>query len=158
MSKPGPTPAPTAIKMIRGDRRDRINHDEPLPPLGGVSPAGWLSPLAVEVWNDYGPALEQAAVLTQWDRESFARWCDGVVRHREAARHLDVEGPVVEVVARDNHGKVTGTREAVSPWFRIWLATGEVANRIGAKFGMTPSDRSGLRVQPARPPDSTDRF
>jgi hypothetical protein len=33
MTKPGPAPTPTHLRIIRGDRKDRINTKEPKPKL-----------------------------------------------------------------------------------------------------------------------------
>lgn len=117
-----------------------------------------LSPAALAVWDQYAGDLERAGLLTSWDAGLFGLWCCALVRNEEANRRLDIEGVVVEAPVFDRNGQPTGFRSLVSPWFLVWRHTGETAARIGAKFGLSPSDRAGLRVNPVRPPVSTDRF
>lgn len=65
-------------------------------------------------------------------------YCDAVARHEEACEQLDAEGAVV-----------TGARGGPvrNPWALTWSDTAEVAARLGARFGLTPSDRSQIKVE-----------
>lgn len=44
-------PKPTALKVLHGDRSDRFNREEPLPPESEVSPPAELSDDARAVWD-----------------------------------------------------------------------------------------------------------
>lgn len=158
VGRAGPPPAPTALRVLRGDPASRLNRYEPLPPLAEATAPEWLAPDALELWGRLAPSLEDAGLLSVWDVELFASYCDAATRHREAGRQLDAGGSVIMVDARDRHGRVTGTRSTMSPWFLVWRVTGDVASRLGSRFGLSPSDRSSLRIQPAPPARSTDRF
>ncbi len=38
-----------------------------------------------------------------------------------------------------------------NPWSLTWKDTAEVAARLGARFGLTPSDRRAVRVETPEP-------
>lgn len=139
-------PAPTAMKLVKGERKDRINDDAPIPDLEEVVAPEWLSEEALTVWDEYAPRLERRKVLTAWDVEAFAGWCDAASRRRTAAEHLDAEGEVIVSEVFDRNGKPTGTRSTQSPWMLVWKSANEVMQRVGARFGLTPSERSQLNV------------
>ncbi|MFJ6386436.1 phage terminase small subunit P27 family [Streptomyces sp. NPDC091972] len=146
MGKRGPAGKPTALRVLHGDRKDRINTDEPQPDAGEVAPPDWLGDQALEIWDTYAPELEAKRVLTPWDVEAFANWCDAVARRRDAAEHVDEEGAVVELNVFNKNGELTGTRRAKNPWLLALDAADAQVQRYGARFGLTPSDRAGLRI------------
>ena len=134
MGRRGPAPKPTALRSLRGERMS----GEPVPASTGVSCPESLSAAAKAVWDRLAPDLERKGVLTPWDVDAFAFYCDAIVRHREACERLDAEGVVV-----------TGARGGPirNPWAMTWRETAEVATRLGARFGLTPADRSQVRPQ-----------
>lgn len=151
MGKRGPAPAPTALKLVRGDRASRVNDAEPLPDDEEILPPEWLRPEAIEVWNEYGPRLERKHVLTSWDVEQFAGWCDAVVLRRIAAKHLETEGAVVEQKVFNRQGtEEIGSRSVRSEWLGVWKDANSVIAQIGARYGMTPSERGQLKVDDGR--------
>ena len=146
MGKRGPQPAPTAMKLVKGERKDRLNVSEPIPDLEEIVAPDWLSEDALVVWDEYAPRLERRKVLTAWDAEAFAGWCDAVVRRRNAVAHLDDEGEVTTQEVFDRSGKNTGSRSVRNPWMLVWKSANEVVQSVGARFGLTPSERSQLNV------------
>lgn len=146
MGKRGPAGKPTALRVLHGDRKDRINTDEPQPDAGDVAPPDWLGDAALEVWDAYAPELEAKRVLTPWDVEAFANWCDAVARRRDAAEHVDDEGAVVEMPVFNKNGDQTGTRRGKNPWLLALDAADAQVQRYGARFGLTPSDRASLKI------------
>lgn len=146
MGKRGPAGKPTALRVLHGDRKDRINTDEPKPDAGDVVPPLWLTDAAVEVWEHYAPDLEAKKVLTPWDAEAFACWCDAVVRRRRAAEALEDEGEVIEAPVYNKNGDVTGHRKVKNPWCLVLGEADGQVQRYGARFGLTPSDRAGLKI------------
>ena len=146
MGKRGPAPAPTNLKLVKGTRKDRVNTSEPLPAVGDPRPPAWLNSAALEVWAEHAPDLIRKQVLTPWDVEEFAAWCDAVARRAEAARHLDQEGEVVEYPVFNRNGELTGHRAQRNHWWMVWKDANAVAGTKGARYGMTPSDRSQLKV------------
>lgn len=131
---------PTSLKVLHGDRKDRINAAEPAP-SGEVAPPEGLSEDALVVWRRLAPDLERKGVLTAWDTDEFAVVCDAVARHRRAAQVLDEEGET---------GVNRFGERVVQPWFRVWSETASVLAKHGGRFGLTPSDRQSLVVADER--------
>ena len=146
MGKRGPAPKPTGLRVLHGDRKDRINTDEPQPDAAEVRPPTWLSDDAREVWEAFADDLEAKRVLTAWDTEAFAAWCDAVVRRRDAADHIAEEGAVVEMPVFNKNGDLTGTRRGKNPWLLALDAADAQVRAYGARFGLTPSDRAQLKI------------
>jgi P27 family predicted phage terminase small subunit len=146
MSRVGRPSKPTNLKVLHGDRKDRINTDEPQPDIGEVLPPAWLSDAALEVWETFAGDLEAKRVLTPWDTEAFANWCDAVARRRDAAGHVDEEGAVVELPVFNKNGDQTGTRRGKNPWLFALNDADAQVQRYGARFGLTPSDRAQLKI------------
>lgn len=146
MGKRGPAKKPTNVAILHGDRKDRINTDEPKPSAADIVPPEWLPAAAVEVWEALAPDLIAKGVLTAWDAEAFACWCDAVVRRRKAAAKLKVEGEVVEQPVYNRNGEVTGSRLGKNPWLHVLDGADAQVQRYGARFGLTPSDRADLHI------------
>lgn len=155
----GRTPKPTALKLLHGDdKKDpgRINRREPKPPRAPNDPPAWLSVAAREVWDQYAPGLVLTGVLTVADIETFASWCDAVIRRRVAAGHITDEGAVIEVPVLDKSGEFVGTRLVKSPWTLALKEADAQVLHWGARFGMTPADRSKIVVGGADRGSATD--
>ncbi|MGW2591966.1 phage terminase small subunit P27 family [Streptomyces sp. NPDC001515] len=158
MGRRGPAPKPTALRVLHGDRRDRINTAEPQPDALDVRPPDWLSTEALEVWEHLAEDLAAKGVLTAWDVEAYANWCDAVVRRRDAAAHVAAEGAVVELPVYNKNGDLTGHRQGKNPWLLALDAADAQVQRYGARFGLTPSDRSQLNISPAADPAGAERL
>ncbi|MGW1127469.1 phage terminase small subunit P27 family [Streptomyces sp. NPDC002526] len=158
MGKRGPAPKPTQLRVLHGDRRDRINTAEPTPDTLDVQPPAWLSEAAVEVWEHLADDLTAKGVLTSWDVEAYANWCDAVVRRRDAAEHVAEEGAVVELPVYNKNGDLTGHRQGKNPWLLALDAADAQVQRYGARFGLTPSDRSQLNIAPPQDPAGAERL
>ena len=149
MGRRGPNPKPTALKLLHGvDKKNpaRVNRDEPRPSTLDIEPPVWLEGEALEVWERYAPDLAAKQVLTAWDTEAFANWCDAVARRRDAAGHVTAEGAVVEHPVYNKNGDMTGTRLGKNAWLLALDAADAQVQRYGARFGLTPSDRSQLKI------------
>lgn len=157
MGQRGPHKTPTALKVLTGAKG--IGDGEPVPATGEVVCPSNLTADAQAVWARLAPDLIAKHVLTPWDVDEFAAFCDAVARRDQASDKLDTEGHVVEVEVFDRNGKPTGKRVQLSPWWQIWKGTNEVVLRIGGRFGLTPSDRAGLKVpNVGQGAGSTERF
>ncbi|GAA3877926.1 P27 family phage terminase small subunit [Saccharothrix violaceirubra] len=139
---------PTAVAELNGYRKDRINHDEPVPAAGEVEPPAWMVAVhqladdgeesALQVWRRLAPDLIAKKVLTPWDVEAFAVYCTSVVGYRRAAIEVAVEG----MTTRGSQGVVK------NPAVTAMKDCADLMNRYGAKFGLTPSDRAALAIKP----------
>ena len=146
-SKGGRRRQPTALKVVKGERKDRMPAGEPKPTLGVVAPPAWLVGEALEVWAEYAPDLIDKGVLDPWGVERFASYCDWEARAREARRHLDEEGTVVQVPVFDRNGRQQdGFRLARSEWFAVLSSAEDHARRLAGSFGLTPSERGNVSV------------
>lgn len=148
MGKRGPAPKPTALRVLHGDQKSRINDEEPVPASGEVVPPAWLSSDALKVWAQYAPDLIAQQVMSTWDPAEFAVWCDAVARHAKAAQMLDQQGEVVDVCVGWTKGDDAEPifKPQKNPWQLIWRETADTIQRFGARFGMSPSDRAQIRT------------
>lgn len=158
MGRRGPAKKPTNLAVLHGDRKDRINTAEPVPAATDLAPPAWLSEAALEVWHELAGDLEAKGVLTAWDLEAYANWCDAVVRRRDAAEHLAAEGAVIEHPVYNKNGEMTGHRLGKNPWLLALDAADAQVQRYGARFGLTPSDRAQLKVGGQEQPGGAERL
>lgn len=140
---------PTSLKLLHGDRSDRINRDAPVPSEGDVRPPEWLDGVGLEVWQQLAPDLIERGVMTAWDVEAFAMACDQVRVYREARAHVEADGM-----------KVPGARggEVRHPLIQVMRDAQASFNSIAARFGLTPSDRSRLTVWSDSPAGGPERL
>lgn len=147
VGKRGPAPAPTSLKVVRGTRESRINRDEPQPSSSDVVAPAWLTVAdgeteqghesALDVWRRMAPDLTSRGVLTAWDVEAFAVYCDAVVHFRQASLEVTRTGMTIE-----------GARGSVkNPAVTAAKDYADLMQRYGARFGLTPSDRASLSVK-----------
>lgn len=151
MGKRGPAPKPKHLKLIEGTyRRDREapNAPDPVPVI--PSRPSWLGEgvpwgrEAVREWSRIVPHLESCRLLTQLDRANLAAYCDAVGRWWHYRREVERVGPV----------QVTDSGyRAQNPEVGMMNRALEDMAKFGAKFGLSPSDRT--RVS-AEAPNSSD--
>lgn len=131
----GPKGKPTELRILHGDREDRINRNEPKPAETAVKPPYKLRPPTAKVWRRLAPDLIAKKVLTAWDVDQFAVFCDAVATYIECRERLDDEG----YTARGSAGGVIK-----SPYWQIARDAASIMTTVGSRFGLTPSDRSGI--------------
>jgi len=136
MGRRGPAPAPTQLKLLKGTQPSRVNTREPRP-LGGppVQPP-WLSEHAAEEWAHVAPHLEAMGTLTDADTTALAVYCESVARWRRLC-DLAVKSPPVT------------TKDGAIRKNPIYSQVRDAANEVrvmAREFGLTPSARSGIRV------------
>ncbi|MBA0126294.1 phage terminase small subunit P27 family [Haloechinothrix sp. YIM 98757] len=154
----GPGKKPTNLAYLHGDHKknpQRVNAQEPAPSQQDITPPSWLSRPARTVWQTYAPDLIAKNVLTAWDVEMFATFCDAAARRRRAARRLERQGEVIELPVFNKNGEQTGVRLGKNPWLLVLREADAQVQRYGARFGLTPSDRADLTIgEPDRDPDA----
>ncbi|WP_219824203.1 tetratricopeptide repeat protein [Actinokineospora auranticolor] len=82
--------------MLHGDRPDRINTREPVPPDAEVEPPDRLSDSARAIRDRLAPGLVARKVLTVWDADALAILCQAVARYREATSLLNSSALLVQ--------------------------------------------------------------
>lgn len=142
MGERGPKGKPTELRILHGDREDRINRSEPKPDSAAVEPPYDLREPAQIIWDRLAPDLISKRILTAWDVDQFAVFCDAVATYRECREKLDEEG----YTARGSAGGVIK-----SPYWQIARDAASIMTSVGSRFGLTPSDRSHIVA-----PENTD--
>lgn len=138
MGARGKAPAPTALKLVRGDRSSRVNRSEPKPPEREVICPTWLTPDAKRIWRENADELVKAGVLTVWDAELFGQWCEAVVQVRRARREL---GQRKSLLVKGSKGQ-----PMKHPALQIVRDSIDMMLRISARFGFDPASRGQLRI------------
>jgi P27 family predicted phage terminase small subunit len=135
----GPAPAPTALKVIKGEKKSRINQKEPRPPVAPSPPRcpSWLSPQAKRVWRSLAADMHRRGVLTDWDRVAFAVFCEAVIHHRKACEMTDASALLV----RGAHGALVK-----NPGLQIIRDQAAIIRGFAQEFGLTPSARSSIEL------------
>lgn len=137
MGKRGPAKTPTALAVIRGETRpSRVNLNAPDPPATVATPPEYLDLDALGVWHRLAPSLIARGVLTPWDADAFAAYCTAVVHHRRAVLEVNKGGVMVG----------SGRNRAKHPALQVARDQAALMVTIGGRFGLTPSDRSGIHL------------
>lgn len=139
MGRRGPAPAPTPLKLIRGTRASRINDSEPQPLTGlPITAPPWMSDLAREEWRRVEPHLIAMGTLTDADTTALAVYCEGVARFRRLAELVSRSPPLIE----GRHGDMVK-----NPLYSQMRDAAAEVRVMAREFGLTPSARSGIRVE-----------
>lgn len=129
MADAGRPAKPRHLKALHGDRKDRTNEQEPVPTEGAIVPPYVLRPKVQAVWDRLAPDRIRVKVLTAWDVDAFAAFCEAIVLAQQGV--LEAGGEAVP--------------GAPSPMSRFKDAI-NLCSTLGGRFGWTPSDRQKLIV------------
>lgn len=138
MGRRGPPPKPTPLKLLHGAKPHRINSAEPQMPDGPVRKPPWLSPSAAAEWDEVAPHLSSAKVLTVADATVLGFYCETVAVAKRLSELAANSPPVV-----------TGREKTIvkNPIFAQRRDAVDQALRLAREFGLTPSARSGIKVE-----------
>ncbi|MCS7484667.1 phage terminase small subunit P27 family [Umezawaea endophytica] len=137
MGKRGPAAKPTQLRVLHGDRTDRINDTEPIPPTQDIACQDWASDGAREIWARLGPGLEQRGVLTSWDADAFLVLCEALNRYRNATALVNGSALLVQ----------GGSGLMKNPALQVQAEAERTFLTYAARFGLTPSDRQAIKVE-----------
>lgn len=149
--KPGRRPKPTAIKIAKGEKKNRINFNEPklAKEKDGTPPPG-LDALAVAEWNRLFPELKKSGALCRTDRQSFAGYCHAFSVWRNAVEIMTNYPPMVWKNKLGVETKMplvfltpNGMIQQI-PAVNIARQWSLIMLRFSAELGLTPSARSGI--------------
>ena len=144
MGRRGPTPAPTALKLLRGETRpSRINRAEPRPTGGLPSKPTDLAPEAAVAWDRVTAELGPSGVHPQDITVERGQDADAVARYETAAVMLAGSGPLIRGA---RHGELVK-----NPLHQIVRDNAMLLLAFARELGATPSARSGLRAPAAEP-------
>lgn len=143
MGKRGPTPTPNAVKIAEGTyRRDRHGDAALVAPGVPIKPK-WLGEVGSAVWDEtIEKLLAVDGLLAQMDGAALSIYCDAWEDFHDAVESINQEGAVC-----------IGEKGGAYPHPAVGMKNQAraVIAKYEAKFGLTPSDRVGLKVQPNKP-------
>jgi P27 family predicted phage terminase small subunit len=150
MGARGPAPKPTALRLIDGDREDRINRHEPTPRAGAMECPDDTPDDVRAVFDYTAHELEHMGIDTPADRDALLCFCWAVRNHREASKVLARTGMLIQNRKRGD-------------WVRnpMLIEQGKAAAIIRAfaqEFGLTPSARSRIVNQAESAADDDNPF
>lgn len=134
--KPGPKPKPQHLKVVKGERKDRIP-DAPVADVTELTRPSWLLPEAKREWSRLVPQLERWG-LGGVDRMALAMLC------QEWARYVGLQKELAEMASltfATDKGYVAAVPE-------VGMANRALQNvrRLCAEFGLTLSSRGRIVI------------
>lgn len=127
MADRGRPAKPKHLKVLHGDQKDRINDDEPVPAEAEIAPPYPLNQKVQAVWDRLAPDRIAQGVLTAWDVDAFAQFCEALVIAQSTVRSA----------------RTKAKPGAPSPLAEFQKAV-QICSTLGGRFGWTPSDRAKL--------------
>lgn len=141
MSKPGPAPIPTRLKVLRGNPgHQRLNRREPKPPPVAPRCPAWLDKLARREWRRIVPVLDKLGLLTHADMSALAGYCQSYSRWQQAEEQIDSKGLTIE------ESRVHYSIVKANPAVAIAQKERQLMLSFGARLGLSPSDRGRLTL------------
>jgi P27 family predicted phage terminase small subunit len=131
--------------VLHGDRKDRINTNEPVPAEGDVVPPDDISDDVRAIWDYTVAQLEAMRLVTGADRDALLCYCEAVVTHRKASAGLAKTG----IIVRTQRGNVPMR----NPLLQVQRDAAVLIRAFAREFGLTPSARSDISMGGGRADD-----
>jgi len=147
MGKRGPAPKPTALRVLHGDRKDRINDREPKPRAALPEPPEGMSSIAREVWDYTITELGHMRIATAADRDALVAYCESVAMHRRASA-LVASGDLLIEGQRGNLVR--------NPAVQMMRDAAATMKSFAAEFGLTPRARAEISLPDAGDDDARE--
>ena len=142
-------PKPLRLRVLEGNRSRRKIPEDILPPADLPIPPPHLDAGALEEWTRLADGLNAMGILAGVDQAAFAAYCTYYSRHKSAEEELQK--------LRDNGGELSAlVLNTVSGNYiqqpLIGISNAAAANmlRAAVEFGLTPSARARLAMDPNR--------
>ena len=135
---------PTALKLLEGGKAPAKAKAEPKPSNTAPRRPAGLTRRARVHWDRLAPELIKMGVLTSWDVNLFGAYCEAMARYEEARLLVN------------KHGLLTDGQKGnlvKNPAVQIQRDSSLEAMRIGARFGLSPSERGAVEIP--NPPSKT---
>jgi len=149
MGKRGPAAKPTNLRVLHGDRRDRINTSEPQAREALPEPPERMSAAAAHIWAYTLEELAGMRTVTSADRDALVCYCEAVATHRRASELLARSDILIKALH--------GDRLVRNPLLAIQRDAAHTIRQFAQEFGLTPSARSSIRVG-QRPVEDVERL
>lgn len=136
----GRRPEPTALKVLRGNPGKRpLNLREPRPEVTVPPCPAHLTGEARREWRRASRLLAQMGLLSRMDKAALALYCQAWGRWVDAEDYLKKYGVMV---------KSPSGFPMQSPYLAVANKSMEQVRALLTEFGMTPSSRTRLSVEP----------
>ncbi|MCK4302842.1 MAG: phage terminase small subunit P27 family [Candidatus Eisenbacteria sp.] len=141
MGRRGPAPKPKNLKELTGSAKhdpQRVNHDEPQPPIRDdvPRPPDSLDAVAAREWLRIAPILHRLGLLTEVDLVALEAYCVVYGRWVYAEEQIRKFGMVVKSPKNETPMQ--------SPYLSIANKALLLMRSFVAEFGMTPSSRTNV--------------
>ena len=141
---------PAALARRDGDRKCRINEEEPKSPEGLGEPPEWLEGFALEGWATLLREVGPMKVATVADRQLAMLFCEAYADYREAKKIVAAEGMMIQQVS-ESRSLSGGSKSSVSykanPLLPTMRAARDQMAKCLANLGMSPTSRASLRME-----------
>jgi len=137
-SRRGHPRKPDALKKLHGTARKDRSVGSSATATGIPRRAVGLSSQAGRVWESLAPKLHDLGLLSEIDQSTFAVYCQAYADWLEVTRILNKLG-----VGRWYTETESGYRQVI-PEVAVRDKAYQVMQRIGTRFGLDPSSRSGI--------------
>lgn len=137
MGERGPAKTPTALKLLRGERKEsRLNRSAPAPARRFPTMPAELSAGAARAWRIVRRDFEATGVITAVDAPILRAYCEAVDRYSVAAKALADAGPIIRGARRGDLIK--------NPLHQIVRDNAVLVVKLGRELGLTPAAREAL--------------
>lgn len=145
----GRKPKPTPLKVLAGERPDRVNPAGPRPRAGRPTSPPHLDPAARAEWDQLVAILDEMGILSAALGPALTLYCLAFSRHALACKDLATSGLTIET---DLGGVKANPAAAIAKGAEATMA------RMLAEFGLTPASRSRVAVPTDGPRDELGEF
>ena len=147
----GRPPKPTPLKIVGGNAGHRpLNKQEPDPMrLIDLTPPAWLPDGAAAVYTELAPLYQRAGLLTEVDRELFAKYAYASWQYREAAAGVSRQ----PILTSEDSGN-----DFINPLASYQSMMFKQALAMERELGGTPAARTRIAVQPQGDMFGSDPF
>ncbi len=142
MGKRGPKGKPTNLRILHGDRPDRINQNEPPAPQGAPEPPYEMADDVAEVWAYTVRSLVGMTIASPVDRDALAVYCEAVALHRRASAMLKDTSILVRTQRSRANGAGPGFMR--NPLLQVQRDAAATIRAYAQEFGLTPAARSEI--------------
>lgn len=144
----GRPPKPTALKVLHGDRKDRINQSEPQGrPAGSLEPPKGLARRGKALWRRLAGDMATKGVVTDWDLELLQQYCEAVHQAEDAADDLHRNGTAVTTLVRETAKGDSIYELRKNPNYQVWRDAVALMVTLGGQLGLTPAARSKITTK-----------
>ena len=147
----GRKPKPNAIKKLEGTyRKDRDNHGLQISTISEIPEAPeYLNEIAKKYFTNVCLTLKELGVLTNADIYLVVLLAQNLTINEQAWEKIKSEDSAQET----QNGYTT-----ISGWFSVFDKTNKKIMELSNLFGLSPSARERIRMQPKKEEDEIDKL